>query len=165
MRTLTHRFLGISPWAALFAALAVAGCLGGPTASTAERAIFEVNGVRYNTKAYANLHTASGAPDSLYFEFSRDDILVRVRVEYVGVGTYVLGPDQVVVWVLLGGDVITGTYGGSAVTPGELLISKAGSVGTQVEATFFMDLDHATGMAAFGTTATVRKGTLRATLE
>jgi hypothetical protein len=150
--------------AALCLVLAITGCRGEPLAPAAERAHFRLNGALYVSDATAQVRTAVAAPDTLTLSLMRMDIWVGIGVEYSGVGTYILGPTNVSVWTLTGGDVLTGRYGGSATIAGQLVISEAGGVDEPLRAEFFFVLDHASGWALHGSTAAIRSGALRATL-
>jgi hypothetical protein len=92
-------------------------------------------------------------------------VSIRVQVEYTGPGTYVLGPEHVEVWLLVGGDVRSGSYRGSVTVPGELRVLQSDGAGAPFQAALRFDADHSGGEQRFGRTATLREGLLTTRLQ
>lgn len=124
------------------ALLLVLGCSDTPTdpfVPTAH-ARFDglLDGAPFSARAEARIKETPGAPDSLYLLARRrlDTIgttqTVLIRVELMGVGTYVLGESQVRLNDVEGGDVSVERYVGSSPSPGALILSEIGGRGDPV---------------------------------
>lgn len=146
-------------------AFVCAGCrVTDPTAPNGPRAEFDLNGAPFVTEASVLIDTTASSASTLALWAYRTDISIRILILYQGPGHYVLGPENVEVTLLVGGDVRTGVYAGSVTTPGALMITEAGAVGEPLRAAFFFDADHLSGEARFSATATFRNGELNAVL-
>ena len=91
--------------------------------------------------------------------------IITIRVPFAGPGRYDLTGNQVSVTILLGGDVLTGTYAGSESDAGVLVISEFGSTpGDIVAGTLTFDAELESGETEYGPRFSFRDGQFRAVL-
>lgn len=113
----------------------------------------------------ASILRSAGAPDTLQLSAWSMNLGIALRVAYTGPGTYVLGPAEVDLLLLVGGDGKTGGYRGSASTAGELVVTQPGGSGAPIRAEFWFDADHVGGEQRFGSVASFRSGLVTAPLS
>ena len=108
----------------------------------------------------ATLQRGIGIPDTLWLGGWGQDIAIRVTLEYRGVGTYPLGPEEVEVWLLVGGDVRSGGYRGRVAGSGELQVLRATGEGMPFRAVLRFEAEHTDGEQRLGTTVAFRDGVI-----
>lgn len=151
---------------AVLVLLSLTGCRGSDAlAPTAGLLLGELNGSAISVPAFAALQHQTGMPDSLILFANSSDMMVRVAVEYTGLGTYAIGPEQFELSVLVGGDVDTGRYRGSAPTTGQLVVTETTRSGAPFRAELSFDATHESGESPFGPSVQFRAGRLSASLQ
>ena len=142
-----RRILTLRP--ALVAACVLAGVALGcadyivepdwPPASA--RLVGQLGDERFIAHASARLRLTPGASDTLdlFAERWNADIVAQewlsVRIPFTGPGTYALGPAQVDLRQLVGGDALVGSYAGSRPSAGVLVITSTGDAGNVLTGT------------------------------
>lgn len=151
--------------AAALLSLTLAACATTePTASEPAFLEGEMNGADLSLPGAAGLLLTPGAPDTLVLSGFGMNVGMFLRFAYAGPGTYALGPESVELMSLVGGDVRTGGYRGSASVDGEIVVTQLGGSGSPILATFWFDAVHESGDQAFGSVAEFRSGRLTARL-
>jgi hypothetical protein len=128
--------------AAILIAVTLVGCQRAtePVVTPAQTFTGRWIGQSWEGEASATLFLGGAAGDTLYvFGVQRvPEEWVRLRVVFRGVGTYALGPDDVVLETLVGGDVVVASYPGIGPTAGTIEVTSYGPGGL-VEGTFTFD--------------------------
>lgn len=131
---------------AVLVLLSLTGCRAGDVvAPTVGLLLGDLNGSAISLPAYAGIQHQTGMPDSLMVSANSSDIMVRVAVEYTGPGTYAIRPEHFELSVLVGGDVLTGRYRGSAPITGQLVVTEATGSGSPIRAELSFDATHESG--------------------
>ncbi len=125
----------------------------------------EMNGTDLSLPGAAGLLLTPGAPDTLVLSGFGMNVGMFLRFAYAGPGTYALGPGAVELMSLVGGDVRTGGYRGSASVDGEIVVTQPGGTGAPILAEFWFDAVHESGEQAFGSVAEFRSGRLATRLS
>jgi hypothetical protein len=120
--------------------------------------------------AGATILVVEGRPDSLFVTGSSPvnaqiapREMIHIRVPFRGTGTYALDASAVELWELLGGDVLTASYGGVGTPAGTLEITSYGGPGGVVEGTVSFVARSTSPHAARGTgTVRFERGRFRA---
>jgi hypothetical protein len=111
-------------------------------------------------EAQAHLFPRAAGDTLLVFGVRPNEVL-SLRIPIVGVGTYLLGPQQVQLLVLTGGDVVETTYTGIGPTAGVVEITSYGGPGGVVEGTVSFEA-RITRAGTFGPPVRFEEGQFRA---
>jgi hypothetical protein len=169
MTSAYHSLVMKRPRTALSGALVLAVLAGCAERTATEPEVPElagvVNGASLTLPAGAELRQRASAPDSLFITGWSQDVAIRLKLGYTGLGTYALGPEQVEVMLLVGGDARTGGYGGSVAVSGELRVLRASGDGAPFQAELRFDAAHRDGERRFGPVLAFREGQLTTRLQ
>ncbi len=144
--------------------LTVAACADS-TGPKRDRMTARLNGERRSMNGTATVIRRDGAPDSVVFAGRDVDLAIEVKVQYTGSGSYVLGPDNIWLAYLVGGDVVGGVYRGVAGNSGNLQITVGDGPSPLIQAEFSFDGVFVSGYQAFGPTVALRNGFLYGPLQ
>ena len=129
-----------------------------------DRVVADFNGTRRELSASIRMSSQPLVGDSLFVAATDNTLFLTIALEFEGPGHYLIGPDQVRLDLLVGGDAFTGSYEPTPVG-GTLDITAATGYGEPLRAEFRLDATHAAGEARYGDTLAISRGRITGILQ